>query len=116
MDLKALQVENATAIFVEAAKNMSDKLLVKGALRYEDLESDSSVDPKISFRYQASMLLRGSLSTSFREPSLSQLYSGQVSLQGIQDYSQTVQQKVELPLLELLKQTIQILLRKNLRI
>jgi iron complex outermembrane receptor protein len=87
--LESTSSRKSTAIFVEAAKNMSDKLLVKGALRYEDLESDSSVDPKISFRYQASdnLALRASFSTSFREASLAQLTSTNISLQGIQDYN-----------------------------
>ena len=54
------------------------------------MEDNNTFDPKVSLRYQLSdtVILRGSLSTSFREPSLSQLYSGQVSLQGIQDYSE----------------------------
>jgi len=87
--LESTSSRKSTAIFVEASKDMSDKLLVKGALRYEDLESDSSIDPKISFRYQASddLALRASFSTSFREASLAQLTSTNISLQGIQDYN-----------------------------
>lgn len=77
------------AVFVEASTDLSDNLEIKGALRYEDLETDSNVDPKISLRYQASdeVILRASISTSFREPSLSQLTSSGVGLQGIQDYN-----------------------------
>jgi len=42
----------------------------------------------LRYKLSDTVVLRGSLSTSFREPSLSQLYSGQVGLQGIQDYSE----------------------------
>ena len=59
-------------------------------VRYEDLENDSNVDPKISLRYQVNddVILRASVSTSFREPSLAQLYSDTVGLQGIQDFDE----------------------------
>ena len=87
--LESIASRNATALFIEGSMNPSDRLEVKGALRYEDLESDSSVDPKIAFRYQASdeLALRASFSTSFREASLAQLTSTNISLQGIQDYN-----------------------------
>ena len=87
--LESTASRNATALFIEGSMNASDRLEVKGALRYEDLESDSSVDPKIAFRYQASdkLALRASFSTSFREASLAQLTSTNISLQGIQDYN-----------------------------
>ena len=65
------------AVFVEASTDLTDQLELKGAIRYEDLENDSNVDPKISLRYQVNddVILRASVSTSFREPSLAQLYS-----------------------------------------
>jgi iron complex outermembrane recepter protein len=87
--LESQASRTSTAIFVEGSMNASDKLEIKGALRYEDLESDSSVDPKLSFRYQASdnLAYRASFSTSFREASLSQLTVSSVGLQGIQDYN-----------------------------
>ena len=77
------------AIFMEASSDLTDRLELKGAIRYEDLESDSNVDPKISLRYEASdsVILRASVSTSFREASLSQLFTSGVGLQGIQDYN-----------------------------
>jgi iron complex outermembrane receptor protein len=88
--IEASSKRDAMAAFAEFSIPLGDKLLLKTALRYEELEDDNTFDPKISLRYQLSdtVVLRGSLSTSFREPSLSQLYSGQVSLQGIQDYSE----------------------------
>ena len=78
----------STAVFVEASTQVSDRLELKGAVRYEDLESDSTVDPKISMRYEVSddLILRASYSSSFREASLAQLTSSGVGLQGIQDF------------------------------
>jgi iron complex outermembrane receptor protein len=80
---------DSTAFFVEGAKDFSDKVQFKGAVRYENLDSDSTINPKMSLRYQQSdnLVLRGSYSTSFREASLVQLASSLVSLQGIQDFN-----------------------------
>jgi iron complex outermembrane receptor protein len=80
---------DSTAFFVEGAKDLSDKLTFKGAVRYENLDSDSTINPKVSLRYQQSddLVLRGSYSTSFREASLVQLAASSVSLQGIQDFN-----------------------------
>ena len=79
---------NAKAAFVEASNQITDRLELRGALRYEELADDSSINPKISARYEVSdeLVLRTSLSTSFREPSLSQLTSTTIGLQGIQDF------------------------------
>ena len=87
--LESSASRNASAVFVEGSMDASDKLQINGALRYEDLDSGSSVDPKISFKYQASdnLALRASFSTSFREASLAQLTSTVISLQGIQDFT-----------------------------
>jgi len=80
---------DSTAFFVEGAKDLSEKLTFKGAVRYENLDSDSTINPKVSLRYQQSddLVLRGSYSTSFREASLVQLAASSVSLQGIQDFN-----------------------------
>ncbi len=82
------QSTSSEAIFVEAAMDVTDNLELRGAIRYENLESDSTVDPKISLRYQATdeLVFRASASSSFREPTLSQLYASSVGLEGIQDY------------------------------
>mgnify|MGYP001162558483 FL=1 len=80
---------DAKALFVEASNQVSDKLELRGAMRYEWLENDSSANPKISARYQLSdnVVLRASKSTSFREASLAQLSSTTIGLQGIQDFT-----------------------------
>ena len=87
--LESKESRDSTAIFVEASKDVSDKLQLKGALRYENLESDSTFNPKISMRYvmSDSVVLRGSYSTSFREASLVQLSASLVALQGLQDFN-----------------------------
>tara|TARA_B110000014_G_scaffold9059_1_gene6313 strand:- start:280 stop:2916 length:2637 start_codon:yes stop_codon:yes gene_type:complete len=86
--LESSKSRDTSAFFIEASYSPSESFELKGALRYEDLESDSSVNPKISLRYQSSdsLILRASLSTSFREASLAQLSSSNIGLQGIQDY------------------------------
>ena len=82
---------DSSAIFIEASTDASEKLEVNIAARYERLDSDNAFNPKISARSQASenFVLRGSLSTSFREPSLVQLASDLVSLQGLQDFDES---------------------------
>ena len=79
---------NSTAFFIEASTDVNDRLELKGALRYENLDSDNAINPKISVRFQATdeLVLRGSLSTSFREPSLVQIYSDLVALEPLQDF------------------------------
>ena len=88
--LESSKTRDTSALFVEGSYAPNESFEVKAALRYEDLESDSTVNPKVSFRYQSSeaLILRASLSTSFREASLAQLSSSNIGLQGIQDYDQ----------------------------
>jgi iron complex outermembrane receptor protein len=77
------------AVFAEMQMPLTENLEVNLAVRYEHLDTDESVDPKLSVRWQAmdSLVLRGSVSTAFREPSLAQFYSQETSLQGIQDFN-----------------------------
>lgn len=90
--IEAQAKRDAYAAFAELSISPTDNLDIKMAARYEELENDSTFDPKLSLLYKLTDYLsfRGSISSSFREPSLSQLYSGQVGLQGIQDYSNGV--------------------------
>ena len=78
------------AVFMEASTDLAENLELKGAVRYEDMENDSNIDPKISLRYEVSdeVIVRASVSTSYREASLSQLTTSGVGLQGIQDYNE----------------------------
>ena len=90
--IEAQAKRDAYAAFAELSISPTDNFDIKVAARYEELENDSTFDPKLSLLLKLTDYLsfRGSISSSFREPSLSQLYSGQVGLQGIQDYSNGV--------------------------
>jgi iron complex outermembrane receptor protein len=78
----------AWAVFSEFQWDATDNLEFRFAGRYEDLDTASTFDPKLSVRYQImdGLVVRGSSSTSFRQASLHQLYNSSVSLQGIQDF------------------------------
>ncbi len=78
---------DAYALFAEANFPLTEKLEASAALRYENLSTESSVDPKLSLRYAATdwLTLRASASSAFREPSLVQIYNQGTSLQGLVD-------------------------------
>jgi len=75
------------AAFAEANIPITDSLEVSVAARYEALESDSSLDPKLALRWQVTdeLVVRGSMSTAFREASLVQQFNRGTSLQGLVD-------------------------------
>jgi len=75
--------------FAEAKTELTENVELTAALRYEDLDSGTSVDPKLALRWQLSdqLALRASASTAFREPSLSQINAQVVNLEGIQDFN-----------------------------
>ena len=75
--------------FIEAKTPIADDVELTAALRYENLDSGSSVDPKLALRWQASdmIAIRASASTAFRQPSLSQINAQIVQLVDIQDYN-----------------------------
>jgi iron complex outermembrane receptor protein len=77
------------AVFAESVIPVSDNIELKAALRYENLENDSSVDPKIAVRWQISdqLIMRASASTAFREPSLSQLNAASAAITSITDFN-----------------------------
>ncbi|WP_299594649.1 TonB-dependent receptor [uncultured Microbulbifer sp.] len=80
---------SGAAIFTEVKAPLTDNLELTGALRYENLDTDSSFDPKLAARWQISdqWTLRASASTAFRQASLSQQYATAVTLNGIQDFN-----------------------------
>ena len=75
------------AAFAEASIPLTEDFEINVAARYESLESDSSLDPKLAVRWQVSetVVVRGSMSTAFREASLIQQFNRQTSLQGLSD-------------------------------
>jgi iron complex outermembrane receptor protein len=77
------------AMFAETMIPVSDSIEVKAALRYEQLEDDSSIDPKIAIRWQMSeqWIMRASASTAYREASLSQKNASSAVITSITDYN-----------------------------
>jgi iron complex outermembrane receptor protein len=75
--------------FIETKTPMANNVELTTAVRYENLDSGSSVDPKLALRWQASEIIaiRASASTAFRQPSLSQINAQIVQLVDIQDYN-----------------------------
>lgn len=68
-----------SVIFSEVSLPVSEDIEVQLALRAENYSDfGSSTNPKVAVRYQPSptMLLRGSVGTGFRAPSLAELYIG----------------------------------------
>jgi iron complex outermembrane receptor protein len=78
---------DAIAVFAEANLPMSESIELSVAGRYEALDTDNSLDSKISLRWQMAdnLVFRASGSTAFREPSLVQLNNQGTSLQGLVD-------------------------------
>ena len=68
---------NTYAGFFELSISLKENIDIKMAARYEELENDNTFDPKLSFLYKFSdyLAFRGSLSSSFREPSFCLLYT-----------------------------------------
>ena len=75
------------AAFAEANIPLTDSFEMSVAARYEALDSDSSLDPKLALRWQVTdeLVVRGSMSTAFREASLVQQFNRGTSLQGLVD-------------------------------
>jgi iron complex outermembrane receptor protein len=70
------------ALYLDAEHNLSDKLLVAAAIRYEKYSDfGSTTTGKLSMRYDPSRAVgfRGSISTGFRAPSVQQKFYSSVS-------------------------------------
>ena len=83
------------AAFGELALPVTDEFDIQVAVRYEDYggQIGSTVDPKVAFSWRASdvLSLRGSLSTSFRAPTVFLRNGGSTSLQQLIDPVQQTQ-------------------------
>ena len=79
--------KESIALFAEANVPLSDSLQANLATRFEELETDSSIDSKLGIKWSITdaITLRASGSTTFREPSLIQTYNQETSLQGLID-------------------------------
>jgi iron complex outermembrane receptor protein len=82
------------AIFAELALPLTEALEMQLAVRYEDYGGDTgdTVDPKLGVRWEAldRVVLRGSVGTSFRGPSLNQKFGRGTGLQFISPPSSDV--------------------------
>ena len=83
------QTRSSFSAFTEVRIPLGDTIEVTSALRYENLDSGRSIDPKLAVLWTISdkLALRASISTAFREPSLSQIHAQTVQLERIQDYN-----------------------------
>ena len=81
--------QDVWAAFGELALPINDQLDVQVAVRYEDYGGTigSTVDPKLAVSYRATdeFSLRGSISTSFRAPTVFLAQGGATTLQQLQD-------------------------------
>lgn len=81
--------QDVVALFGELALPVSEDLDVQIALRYEDYggTTGDTIDPKLAVSYRATddFSLRGSISTSFRAPSIFQRDGGATSLNQMVD-------------------------------
>jgi len=81
--------QDVYALFSEVVVPFSDQFEIQAALRYEDYGSDvgDTIDPKIAFLFRPAdyLSVRGSFSTSFRAPSVSQQFSQQTILSQVVD-------------------------------
>jgi iron complex outermembrane receptor protein len=77
------------AVFAESVIPVTDSIEIKAALRYENLENDTSLDPKIALRWQLNdqWIMRASASTAFREASLSQQNAASAVITSITDFN-----------------------------
>ena len=77
------------AIFAEIGLPFTDSLEVNIAVRYEDFDEigENTVDPKISLLWRPveSVSLRASYGTSFRVPSIQQLYGNITTVHNLAD-------------------------------
>ena len=76
------------AAFAETEIPLAEGLDLNAAVRYEVLDTANSLDPKVSLRYKVAehLIVRASVSTSFREPSLAQFNAQNVNTKGVQDF------------------------------
>ena len=75
------------AAFIETQLPFTKDFQISVALRYENLDSATSLDPKVALNWKINpkLFLRASASTAFRQPSLAQVHARQVQLERIQD-------------------------------
>lgn len=85
--------QDVYSVFGEAVVPLSEQFEIQAALRYENYGGDvgETLDPKIAFLFRPVdyLSIRGSFSTSFRAPSVSQQFSQQTALFQADDQGST---------------------------
>ena len=80
--------QDVVAGFVETILPIAEQIEIQGALRYEDIEGiGDSIDPKVAILVEPNdeVALRASFSTSFRAPTVAQLFEESVGVGPIFD-------------------------------
>jgi len=82
------------AIFFEFERIFSDRIDMLFASRFEKVDDESSLDPKLTLNYRPieNLKLRASIGTSFSTPSMAQLFSSEIALGGVRDVINGVEQ------------------------
>ncbi len=82
------------AVFFELEKIFSENMDLLFASRYEKVDDESSLDPKLTLNYRPTnnLLIRGSIGTSFSTPSMAQLFNSEIALGGVRDVINGVEQ------------------------
>ncbi len=79
---------NNKAFYVDLESNVTDQLLLTGALRHENYSDfGGTTIGKLGFKYDVNLNLafRGAINTGFRAPSMQQLYFNSISTQFVSD-------------------------------
>ena len=82
------------AIFFEFERIFTDRIDMLFASRFEKVDDESSLDPKLTLNYRPieNLKLRASIGTSFSTPSMAQLFSSEIALGGVRDVINGVEQ------------------------
>ena len=89
---------NKRALFFELSRNYFSSIDLRLAGRFEDFDTGSSFDPKISLKYKVNNLvsIRASMSESFSMPSMAQMFSSEVQLGSVRDTSNVFVRQAQL--------------------
>ena len=82
------------AIFFEFERIFSDRIDMLFASRFEKVDDESSLDPKLTLNYRPieKLKLRATIGTSISKPSMAQLFSSEIALGGVRDVINGVEQ------------------------
>ena len=78
---------NSSALFGEIERDFLDTIQINLAARFEKMKNESSLDPKIAFKFNLNdeIAIRLSRSSAFSMPSMAQMYSSEINLGSVRD-------------------------------